>query len=347
MGSKLGWILGGVLVSILVAFLVLRLGFPRTWRALFVSPSSPNATLQEGLLELHTISVPVSRVAGLTPDASGNAADDYAEAAKIAVADDKILTAAKLALDEAEREPASITPQALDALKRIAQHVADGARKKQMKYVFQYTPKALKVSMQIQGLRGLEEVIASMQILARYYLSHKKYDQAESVLRDLLVMGRHMIDERSHVHIVELGLGAQRAAWDRLFPLYATDRPDADKAAALRAYEAASIEFEEFWYEKRKIVWTPGHNRATGRSPGPDPGDIFNIIENDKDKAWRVQAILVLGIIKYAAERPVDIEHSRKLLDRLVGDPDPLIAAAAKAAKDLTIEGFRTIDMGA
>lgn len=330
MGNKLGWILAGVLVLALAGFII--------WRVFFPGHSGPDATLRAGMLDLKTIEVPVSDVAGFTPSESGNAGDEYAEAARIAAESKLEITGAQVAIQEAKGRPAAVNATALGVLEKIASHVARGARRKEMKYLFVHTPKTLQVGIRVPALDALAEVTGAMETLSDCHVSHKKYDEAEKALLDLFVMGRHMIDERSHWDLVSRGIGAQRGACNRLFPLYETHKKSPERVAALLRYRGALSAFSEFYtVEKYKILWTTGHSLATHQSRGPNPGDVFNIIENDKDRAWRVQAVLMLGIIQYTAE-PADAKYSRKLIGRLVGDSDEIIAAAAKAAKDLKQE---------
>jgi len=323
MSNKLGWSLAAFLVLGLAAFII--------WQVFFPGRSGPQATLRAGMLELKTIEIPVSDVVGYTPGEGGNAGDDYAEAARLAVENRQTTIAARLALQEAKDSPADVSAAAQEVLEKIASHVARGARKKEMKYLFRHTPKALKVHIRVEALEDLASVVAAMEILSSYHISHKRYDQAEKAAQDLFVMGRHMIDERSHIHIVTLGLGAQRAAWNPLVRLYRQHKKDAERLRVLDRYRMAIVDLEDFYRDKHQIVW----------SVKPYPGDIFNIIENDKDPAWRLQAVLALGLIKFSAESRGDQKYIQRLMNRLVGDNDELIAAAAKAAKDLTRTEYR------
>ena len=57
----------------------------------------------------------------------------------------------------------------------------------------------------------------------------------------------------------------------------------------------------------------------------------------------RVQGLLVLGIVKFSAPQRGDVRVAKKLMDRYAASDDPLEAAAAKAARELTREDFRRI----
>jgi len=326
MGNKLGWILAAVLVVGLIVAVILTMAFP--------SHSRPKATMKEGMLDLQTVNVPISEIAGAEPSGEGNAADNYDEAARLAVEQKVVVAGALTAIMDAKGGPAAIDPAALEALRKIDRLVAAGTRKKKMQYLFVYTPKNLEVHIRVEELMRLYEVAGAMNALGRYYICQQKYSDADQVYRHLMVMGWHMVKERSHIHMVRMGMGFQRTAWQGMMSL-SNAQGDTDKARlkTLGRYETALIVLSDFYIEKQKIIWTPQ----------PYPGDVFNIVVNDKDRAWRVQAILTLGLIKFSAAEEGDQDYIQELLEELVDDEDPIVAAAAKAAKNLKIEEYRLV----
>ena len=67
-------------------------------------------------------------------------------------------------------------------------------------------------------------------------------------------------------------------------------------------------------------------------------GDLFYVIENDKDRMWRVEALLMLSFRRHTVGEPADRRKAEKLLERFSGDADAFIAAAARAAKAVTAD---------
>jgi len=69
------------------------------------------------------------------------------------------------------------------------------------------------------------------------------------------------------------------------------------------------------------------------RTANVEAGDVFNIIENDEDRMWRVEGLLLLGPLKFRFEK---IERNRVKIDQLIdqykGHGDPLLKAAAQSA---------------
>ena len=76
-------------------------------------------------------------------------------------------------------------------------------------------------------------------------------------------------------------------------------------------------------------------------------GDIFEIANRSQERMWRVEAILKLGRMKFDVGgnrgRFGDQAGAKRYLKSRVSDPDPFIKTAAKAAKDLTIEQYRSM----
>jgi molecular chaperone GrpE (heat shock protein) len=100
--------------------------------------------------------------------------------------------------------------------------------------------------------------------------------------------------------------------------------------APLRAYLNALNEFEAV-FENKAIIFQRARFNA---------GDIWNIAENDKDRAWRVQAILAMGLIRFTHTSKANTARNNKLIERFLNSKDPLEKAAAQAAKAYTETDF-------
>jgi len=316
MGSKLGWIAAGVLVVGLLVVIIMKVVIP--------SPSRPTlATRKGGFMDLKQISIPVGDIVGTTPSGGGNAADDYVQA--LAVAKQREQEIAQVAAGD--NSAAGMT-----ALRRIASLVATGASKASLQYTFTHTSKTFRVAYRFQPAVELQAVPGAMFILARKLHKSKKYAEAEQVLFDMFVMGWHLVAERAHIYVVRTGLGIQMSALAGLQSVYRDWGPEyGDKRARVAAYTNEIITTQRAFDEKQRILW----------STDPNPGDVFHILEKEQDRAWRVQALLSLGILKFRAQdRRGDVRMIDKLLGRFAGSSDPFEAAAARAAKNLTREEF-------
>lgn len=66
-----------------------------------------------------------------------------------------------------------------------------------------------------------------------------------------------------------------------------------------------------------------------------DAGDIWNIAENDKNRAWRIQAILAMGLIKFTHASEANTARNNAMLERFLNSKDPLEKAAAQAQEPI------------
>jgi hypothetical protein len=72
-------------------------------------------------------------------------------------------------------------------------------------------------------------------------------------------------------------------------------------------------------------------------------GDVFYIARNATERMWRVEAILKLGRLRYNAARVADQQAATRALEQLSDDRDPIVRAAANAARNLSIEQYRML----
>jgi len=147
-----------------------------------------------------------------------------------------------------------------------------------------------------------------------------------------------MVDERARLDIVKGGLVTQENACDTLISLYRRwKRPD--RVNAVKAYKGGLLEITRQYTYLRGVIWGIA-------SPWrcPHPGDVFNLAANHADRAIRVEAIIVLGIIRHGQIERGDQRIVRKLIDKYLKSSDELEAAAAKAADEMTQKDLRMMD---
>ncbi len=326
MGSKFGWLLAGLLVLVLAIFLIVRLAFP--W------PSDPDRTRQADMLKLRDIHAWPGAVGGPAPGGSGDAAGEYAQAAGIWLANQQEITEVRRRIIRGDQTDAgALPPNVLDVLQQIYQIVERGGHKGQASVARQHV-RDVSLDPVFRPARTYKGVYEALQLLCEHYFSKGNYDQAEQVMRAILRFGWHLMKERGHVSIVMVGVEIQKQALGPAWRLYSPDfsSPKVNAAAIeeAKAFNKALGDISGLYALKLEIV----------HSQTPHPGDIFNLAENDEDHAWRVQATLALGLVKFSAGRRGDRKYANKLIERFVNSDDPLIAAAAKAAQGFTREDF-------
>jgi hypothetical protein len=319
LANKLGWVVAGALaVGVLTVV---------TAVALLPSATKPTlATTRAGVLDFHDTGVAVADVLGAEPADRGNAADDYVKAARKLKANWQAVKAA----GESVRHPA---PAVLALLEEVHADVARGATKREMRFVVEHSGEEFEVAPIFEPAGDLEKVgWALTAVLAGHYADSRQYAKAERALRHAFAMGRHMMNERARVDAVLRGLRLQQRAIRQLQGLYTRwGGGHGQRLPRLRAYASGLERVSSAFRGKWVVVWT-----AT-----PEPGDVFNIIENDKDRAWRVDALLGLSIVKIRERsHRGNSRKVRQLIDRFLRSSDPLERCAARAAERFTRADF-------
>lgn len=347
MGSKFGWIIAGAVV--------LAIGGIATYIFVFPSPTDPTGATQKfGFMEVKPIDTPISDVIGYQPRAEGNAADDYQKAIAVYKKNAKAIGLAWLHSDELGRGAYALDAGLLKALQTIDDLVAPGTLKASMKYTFVYTPKEFVVGLGGATRNDMEDFSTdptiyapasqmyrlgtSLELLAYHYYGKKDYAKAEKTLKHVFVVGRHMMDEDSRPVMVQSGIDLQSDAIDLLRAVYRGMGGDHSKQTkAMSAYNSCLKAILDHYEAKTAALW-----KAV-----PNPGDAFNMAENEKDRAWRVQAILYLGLLNYAIKIDQisrgDARMTTKLIEKYINSSDEFEAAAAKAARDITEAEFKKI----
>jgi len=120
--------------------------------------------------------------------------------------------------------------------------------------------------------------------------------------------------------------------------LYSTWEGHSSQAKQVEQYKQGLMTVSSFFDNKLKYM----NNGFASREAPPNPGDIFNVLENDKDPCWRFQAVLSLGLLKFhpAGRDRGDIRYIKTLLENALQSSNQNERAAAKAAKEFTLEDY-------
>ena len=123
------------------------------------------------------------------------------------------------------------------------------------------------------------------------------------------------------------GMSIQIRALESLEDAY-KQKGETDKLKASTAYRKELGNAYDVLYRKMSVLWKP---------EGSVPGDAYNIIENDQDRACRVDALLALGIQKFTAKGHRGNDRVRKeLLEKYSKSRDELLRAAVESARSCT-----------
>jgi hypothetical protein len=175
--------------------------------------------------------------------------------------------------------------------------------------------------------------------------------------RGLLLAHEKRFDEAIKYHEAAFALGArlfeERIVLEELlagFELMSESVGALELAYSASGASSRAAELDEFrralqqYYQSRivpvqRIITSIDQNVIEQHA-----GDIFHIARNAPERVWRVEAIFKLGRYRYNAGRVGDQRAASRALERLRDtDGDPIIRAAAKVARELTIEQYRML----
>ncbi len=338
MGSKTGWILALALIIVVVGVMYFVILDP--------PPSLPRETNAPGFLKLKKFPVSIEEIVGYVPSEPGNAGVDYHKAAELWILHGEAIdsTADVATYDALTASADPYSDPAMKACRKIADHVIAGSKKQDMKYTFTFTPKKLKIGYHYEYPEHLFKVAVAVHQLHMVHRDRKEFAEAEKLLQHMFVMGWHIYNEHAVPDMCMTGIEIQMSGIQRLQQLYDRwrDAPHRQRAQACKRYENTLRTVSSIYRRKRKILWDniPAMDPVT-HEPLMAPGDVFNIARNDEDRAWRVQAHIALGPLKFRVSSRGDSKMTRKLIARGKMSDDPFICAAAKAADKFSKDDFR------
>jgi hypothetical protein len=175
-----------------------------------------------------------------------------------------------------------------------------------------------------------------LDYLFAHYYSQNQLDQARQVAEVQFILGWHMMNERARVQMTQLGIEIQRSALNKISNI-AQEQKKSDQVDTIYAYNTELSSINNLFNIKNRLL----------RTITPPAGDVFHIIENDQDRAWRTEAILTLGILKFSNKsHKGNMRALERYLDEYSQSDEPLYRAAAKVARECTKAQVESWAMG-
>lgn len=338
MGNRLGWLIAGGIAAVLLVVIVAWL-----WPD---SPTPPTAaTTAPGRLD--RIDSPES-IKGVVPQpsASGLAADDYNKGVVEYYNSKRYAKLEKLSIDRQVALGAEKFPY------RPHKFINAGAKKRRMGYFEHYVTPAAAVRPHHRDLLAsaqaskppLPHLVAfcamadAALVYGKIHEKRKESRQAERLYQAVLTFGHHVAEDRVRLWGLQTGLEIQRQAAQRLAALYDRLQQPEKRQKTATFLDDLTPMIEAVKAKESEAVFRvdgSGHLHA---------GDLQRVAANDADPMWRVEAIRRLGLCRAALGQggnQADRQAIAELLDRLAGDDDRFIAAAAAVARGMTIEDVR------
>lgn len=320
LGSLKGWVIA---VALCTGPLII-------WYAATASNrSSSRIVLNQAMREVIRGSVPVQSVIGEFSD-PGDAADDYHLAVQECVATQHYSGYMALSAGKQLNDPDS-----LDI--RAPQYLLDGAPKANMDYTRRFAQRSDWTVARIPYVKAFDSVGMTCLIKAELLAKAGRTAEAEALLKAVIAFGYHIEQERIRYGETITGVALEVAACRWLVRLY-KDTSQVDLEATAQKY-LESLEHLQERLETKAFSTT-----ARLQDASPPPAELFWLLDNDRDRMWRIEATLLLGLTQWTAPRAADRNASRRRLAEMSEQTaDPLIQDAARAALEITPKDIRKI----
>jgi hypothetical protein len=321
MGSLKGWLLAMGLWACLVV--------------VYVAANTPNWSrsrvwLDRSLGEVIRCDIPVQTVIGEFTD-PGDAADDYHLAVQECIGTQHYSGYMALLADPSQDK----NPDALDI--RAPQYLLDGAKKARMDYTPRFAQRDEWTAPRPPFVKAFDTIGQMCIIKANLLAASGRTDEAEALLKAVIAFGYHVEQERIRYSQTVTGVALQTAACRRLVQLY----KDGDQP---RAVQTAEQYLEALRRVQDKLQSKASATIARLQDASPPPAEMFWLLDNDRDRMWRIEATLLLGLTKWTALRAAYRDASRHRLEKLGKDErDPLLREAARAALEIRPEDVRRV----
>lgn len=196
-------------------------------------------------------------------------------------------------------------------LEQIYSHVVAGAAKKEMHFM---TPADITVRATCEPAYRLGLLGDAVNLLGDVHQEAKRFPEAEKAFRTAFILGYHMCKEDCRaVMQYPAGLGVQGTAIGGLGEIYS--EWDKNKYADVIKY------LEEYVVELNSVAESLRYKMEAMWRLTPQPGDVFAMVERDKDPAWRVEGLLLCGVIRYTHPTHAGNQRvAKKLIEQCLND---------------------------
>jgi hypothetical protein len=312
-GNRLGWGISGVILMMIAGAVYLL--------AESVA-ATPPTDLGRNPANLAALDVPMPPP-DLFPEPADNtdAGDVYRQFIHVYESDPK-------AADDFQR--ASNASASIPAVPELAEVLTRATTSKRMS-LFATSPGEVINYDEKPALDDLDQAVSSAARIA-LIVGKKDPAKARPYLDGLMALGRHLARERVRYEELRIGLAAMEMAADNIASLQPT-------SARGQSAAAFSARIKDFRKQHIDPIW-PALGTIDKDKLEQHAGDIIVFAQSSQERMWRIEALIAMGRFKLSTGVG-NQTAARRALHTLVNDPDPRVAMAAVAARDVTRETLR------
>lgn len=181
------------------------------------------------------------------------------------------------------------------------------------------------------------EILAAIAMRQADESVEKDHAKARKIATSVFTVGKWMFERTKRIPVKDMGYSIMEQGLRRLRRWADKDKDMADKA---EAWNKALDSYREGKFMPKYALMSAVETKDGGKTK--NYGDLIRICYEDKDVAWRVEATLTLGLVKFAPNRGRGNDRAiREAIEKLKSDKEPLVAEAAKHAEKMTKEDVR------
>jgi hypothetical protein len=319
LGSLKGWLITAAIWGVVIGIYFVAMA--SNW-------NRSRVHLDASLAEVIRCEVPVETVVGPFAD-TDDAADDYVRAVQEYNGTDRY--SGYLAL----MAQGALEPDTLDI--RAPQYLLAAAGKGRMSYARRFAQvddwTRPRVGY-VKAFDGIGQICNQKAVLLQ---KAGRTEEAEALLKAVVAFGYHIEQERVRYDQTITGVGLQKQACRELLKIY-QGTGQAAKAKPVEEYIQALQMLQD------KLEGKASATIAWLENASPSTGVMFWLVDNDKDRMWQIEGVLMLGLTQWTAPRAADQRASRERLTALAQHAkEPMLNDAAKAALSFTREDVRQV----
>jgi hypothetical protein len=314
-GNLHGWLISAVLAAVILA--------PLVWLGQMSGMSAP-ADVATNPANLKKLNLPVD------PDEAWPIFTDdaYASDAYLRLIDSWDVVAER-ECEDFVKAPSSQTPAALAALIDVRHH-------KRMELFASDYKSLISYDSDHPRLMKLDECGEWCYKAGLSLHVHGRSKEAEPFLEAAFALGRQLYRERLIFDEYQDGAGLMD---DTARAMIQTVTKGSELYDNLTEFDRQLGEYQDNRVMPIWAVISSVNQDVINRTAG----DVLAFATTSEEPMWRVEATLKLGRYKYDAGTLGDQISAARAVRQLTLDHDPTVAAAAAAARDLTIETYRMI----
>jgi hypothetical protein len=191
------------------------------------------------------------------------------------------------------------------------------------------------IGEQTDYIKGFNAAGMVCERAAKIALKKDDKERAKEIGEALVIFGYQLMNERVRVKACMAGMDILQQGLQVLQRVYQGEGDESELADVNKYMRALDTAKDKYAEKAKNTTHTVDWNCA----------DLTRLAYYDKDRAWRVEAILRLGLARWTVPNRGDRRVALEAFQQLKNDPDPFISRAAQRAMNFEPPDVHRIQM--